>query len=153
MAKPAQKGTFTGRHMAAILVVGFGIVAAVNFTMAGFAVSGFHGTVVDNSYVASQEFNGWLEQAEQSRALGWEAAVTRDVDGFVVLSTTGVPTGAQITAQLRRPLGTREYASLIFAPVGNGQYRSADPVNDGRWTMRLFIDASGRRWAHETELP
>ena len=63
---------FTGRHMAAILVAGFGVVIAVNLMMARFAVSTFGGVVVENSYVASQEFNTWLERAAQSRAIGWE---------------------------------------------------------------------------------
>ena len=52
---------FTGYHMTAILVAFFGVVIVVNFVMARYAVATFGGTVVDNSYVASQEFNGWLK--------------------------------------------------------------------------------------------
>ena len=51
---------FTGRDMAKILVAGFGLVVAVNFGMATIAARSFSGTVVDNSYIASQKFNGWL---------------------------------------------------------------------------------------------
>ena len=54
---------FGGRQMAAIFVTGFGIVIAVNVAMASLAVESFHGTVVDNSYVASQSYNGWLGKA------------------------------------------------------------------------------------------
>ena len=143
---------FTGRHMAAILVAGFGVVVAVNFTMASYAVGGFHGIVVDNSYVASQKFNGWLEQAEASRALGWEATSTRNENGYVTLTTNGVPKGAGVTAELRRPLGDQEFETLVFAPIGDGLYRSNTPVSAGRWTMRLFITAEGQNWAEESEL-
>ena len=62
---------FGGRQMAAIFVTGFGIVIAVNVAMASLAVESFHGTVVDNSYVASQSYNGWLGKAAASKALGW----------------------------------------------------------------------------------
>ncbi|WP_299196605.1 FixH family protein [uncultured Erythrobacter sp.] len=144
---------FTGKHMAAILVGGFGIVVCVNFYMASLAVSGFHGTVVDNSYVASQQFNDWLEEAEAAEALGWTVETTRDEEGHVLVSTEAVPQGARVMAELRRPIGPREYASLSFTPLGAGRYRSSEPVAAGRWTMRLFIEAGGQHWAQESELP
>lgn len=152
MATQPKKTGFTGRHFAGIMIGGFAIVIAVNFYMASLAVGGFHGVVVENSYVASQKFNDWIDDAEASRALGWEANATRDEQGFVVLATEDVPTGATITAELRRPIGTREFAGLVFTPTGDGSYRSTEPVADGRWTMRLFIEAQGNAWAEESEL-
>jgi nitrogen fixation protein FixH len=62
---------FTGWHMTGILVAFFGVVVSVNVFMAQAAISTFGGTVVDNSYVASQKFNGWLDKAEAQKALGW----------------------------------------------------------------------------------
>lgn len=149
-SKPQTR--FTGKHMAAILVTGFGIVAAVNFTMASYATGGFHGVVVENSYVASQKFNGWLHEAEAERALGWEAKPTREGDGHIVLATKGLPEGAHITAALRRPLGAHQFTDLNFEAVGDGQYRSQQTVDHGRWTMRLHIEAEGHKWAEESEL-
>lgn len=151
MASKAKK-PFTGKHMAVILVAGFCVVAAVNFYMASLAVGGFHGIVVENSYVASQHFNDWLEDAEEARALGWEAEAVRDEEGFVVVTTSGVPESAIVTADLRRPLGEHEFAKLGFGSIGDGRYRSTQPVAEGRWTMRLFIEAGGRKWAGESEL-
>jgi len=148
----AQKRGFTGRHMLAVMVIGFGIVIAVNFTMASFAVGGFHGVVVENSYVASQQYNDWLEKAEASKALGWEAQVSRGTDGFVIVDTSDVPAGAQVTAQLRRPIGEREYASLTFSAIGEGKFRSTQSVPTGRWISRLFIETDGQEWSAESEL-
>ena len=68
-----MRGPFTGRHMALILVAGFGIVIAVNFLMAYLAARDFGGVVVENSYVASQNYNSWLKEADAQRQLGWEA--------------------------------------------------------------------------------
>jgi len=53
-------GRFTGWHMTFILVSFFAVVIAVNLTMAHFASSTFGGLVVENSYVASQKYDGWL---------------------------------------------------------------------------------------------
>lgn len=152
MTSNAQSGKFTGKHMVAIFVFGFGIVAAVNFYMASLATGGFHGIVVENSYVASQKFNGWLEEAEQARQLGWEASAARDEDGFVELTTNAVPANAIITAELRRPLGEREYASLRFGSLGDGTWRSVGPIAAGRWIVRLRIEAAGEVWSEESEL-
>ena len=58
---------FTGRHMLAILIAFFGTVIAVNMVMAVLATRTFGGLVVENSYVATRQFNGWLEQAPSVR--------------------------------------------------------------------------------------
>jgi nitrogen fixation protein FixH len=44
------------------MVAFFGVVIAVNLTMARLAIGSFGGVVVENSYVASQKFNGWLDR-------------------------------------------------------------------------------------------
>jgi nitrogen fixation protein FixH len=152
MRSSAKRGEFTGKHMLAIMVVGFGIVVAVNLTMASFAIGGFQGTVVENSYVASQRFNRWIAQAEADRALGWSAQAQRDRAGFVTVATAGVPDKAALTAELRRPIGPRERASLAFEPLGEGTYRSTEPVLPGRWTMRLTMTADGDDWTGESAL-
>ncbi|MEO0463170.1 MAG: FixH family protein [Pseudomonadota bacterium] len=153
MNQTERRREFTGTHMALIMVVGFGIVAAVNFTMASLAVGGFHGVIVDNTYVASQKFNSWLDEAEADRKLGWSVQASQDAEGYVVLASKGVPDGAKVTAALRRPIGERAEARVTFAALGNGAYRSIEPVGDGRWIMRLSIAAAGQDWAKERELP
>ncbi|HET9398451.1 MAG TPA: FixH family protein [Sphingomicrobium sp.] len=74
-----MNGSFSGRHMTAILVAFFGVVIAVNFTMALFATRTFGGVVVENSYVASQKYNGWLDAARRQEQLGW--AIEPGLDG------------------------------------------------------------------------
>jgi nitrogen fixation protein FixH len=153
MKSRSTQAAFTGRRMALIFVVGFAIVIAVNLFMAYQAVSGFHGTVVDNSYVASQKYNGWLAKAEASRRLGWTADALRRADGRVVLATTGVPAGATIAAEAERPLGDRVVIRLAFAPDGEGRWISDKPLAEGRWQMRIAIKAPGQEWAGESYLP
>lgn len=144
---------FTGRHMAAIFVGGFAIIIAVNLLMASLAVGSFHGTVVDNSYVASQKYNGWLKQASASKALGWQAVPHRRKDGRVVVETIAVPAGAAVTATAERPLGTRDFAALTFTPLGQGRWVSDESLAPGRWQLRLAIRAGDRQaWAREADL-
>ena len=148
----SRTSTFTGKHMAAVFVGGFAIIIAVNLLMASVAVGSFHGTVVDNSYVASQKYNGWLKQAAASKALGWQAVPHRRADGRVVVETIAAPASARITATAERPLGAREDTALTFAPQGQGRWVSSESLAPGRWQLRLAIRAGNQAWAGEAEL-
>lgn len=152
MASQPTPSRLTGRRVAMIFVAGFGIVAAVNFYMASLAVGGFHGVVVKNSYVASQKFNGWLEAAEASEALGWKASAERSGEGLVTITTKHVPEGAEVSAELRRPIGEHAFASLEFERAENGTFVSTRRVDAGRWTMRLTITSGEDVWMSESEL-
>ncbi|WP_230281539.1 FixH family protein [Croceicoccus sp. Ery15] len=147
-----MKGEFTGKHMLAVLVTGFGIVVAVNFTMAAFAVKGFNGVVVENSYVASQNYNGWLDRARAQEALGWSATMARAPDGRLAIATGGVPASAKVDAMLRRPMGDSTVTHLALRPRGDGAYASADPLPGGRWIVRLTVSAHGDEWKGEGEV-
>lgn len=143
--------TFTGRHMTAILVGFFGIVIAVNFSVARVALHSFSGVVVENSYVASQDFNGWLKSAKTERDLGWAATVSRDPAGRLVVETTGMPNSAKLTALLRRPLGTPEDRTEALSQVAPNRYVSKE-VDAGRWIVRVEADADGQHWAQEVPI-
>ena len=143
---------FNGRDMAKILVIGFGVVVGVNLLMATLAARNFSGVVVENSYVASQKFNGWLEESRKSDDLGWAAKPSRDGAGHLSLATTGVPKGALVTAQLRRPLGAREEISLSFAETSDSTFHSAEVLPSGRWIARVSIRADGQNWIDEAAI-
>lgn len=143
---------FTGRDMAKILVAGFGVVVAVNFGMATIAARSFSGTVVDNSYIASQKFNGWLEEARRSEQLGWSATIERDENGFLAVPTRNVPAGAAVSAELRRPIGERETQAVAFSRTDENFYRSDAPIDEGRWIARLTIASGELIWTSEAPL-
>lgn len=143
---------FTGRHMALVCCAFFGTIIAVNVTMARYASATFGGIVVENSYVASQQFNTWLEQAEAQRALGWEAVTTWRPDNRLVVALSGVPAGARVTATARHPLGRLPDRSFTFAENANGRFLSSGELPDGRWLLRLEVRADGKTWRREEEL-
>lgn len=143
---------FTGRHMLAVLVGGFALVIAVNFYMAWRATHGFGGVVVENSYVASQNFNHWLDSAKRGRALGWNADVVRDASGHLSIDAQGVPAGAGVRAELRRPLGDPAHRKIDLGSMGGGRYLSPAPLAPGRWIARITVSHGTDSWAFEEEL-
>lgn len=145
---------FTGRHMAVILVAFFGVVIAVNVLMAHYATSSFTGEVVENSYVASQNFNRWLDEARREKALGWQAGAERMADGRVSLRVVGLPADARVEAVARHPLGRAPDRALAFRPAPGqpGHFVSAEALPEGRWRLRLTIRAGGSAWRAERDV-
>lgn len=143
------KSEFTGKKMLAVMVGSFGVVIAVNFTMASFATGSFSGVVVENSYVASQKFNGWLDEAERQEALGWSVQAERSGDRLAI-RTEGVPSDAIVTAELRRPIGQPETITVTFSPGREaGALLSREQVPAGRWIARLNVVAGDDHWRRE----
>lgn len=138
---------FTGRHMLASMFAFFGTIIAVNMTMAIFAARTFGGTVVDNSYVATREFNGWLRQARAQDALGWDSGIALDAERRILVSLDhrGMPlTGAALGAVARHPVGRQEDARLAFVEIAPGRFRSMGALPAGRWQVHFEIRRGGR---------
>jgi nitrogen fixation protein FixH len=136
---------FTGWHMATILITFFGIVIAVNLVMARFAVSTFGGTVVDNSYVASQNYNRWLAAADAQARLGWVSKVRLDPARRLALlvSKDGAPL-ANLTAQglAIHPLGRTPSIPLTFELSSTGALLSKQALPAGRWRVQITLRRS-----------
>ena len=143
---------FTGWHMAAIVVAFFAAVIGVNSLNAWLAGSTFGGVVVENSYVASQDYNRWLDEAKAEQALGWSEVTTWRPDGRVVVALKGAPANAVIIAMARHPLGALPDRRLTFDVLANGHYLSRQALPEGRWTLRLTIAADGRIWRRQESL-
>jgi nitrogen fixation protein FixH len=144
--------TFTGWHMATILFAFFGIIIAVNLVNARYASSTFGGVVVENSYVASQDFNRWLDEAKNEKALGWDAVTTWRPDGRIVVALRGVPESAVIRAMARHPLGRLPDNALTFDHIGEGKFLSRQALPEGRWNVRLTVAAEGHVWRRQDHL-
>jgi nitrogen fixation protein FixH len=138
--------------MAMILIAGFGVVIAVNLVMARLAVSTFGGVVVENSYVASQEFNKWLAAADRSRAIGWHPVLSRLDDGRIQAAFAPKAAPLKLVGIARHPLGRLPDTPLAFAAAGPGRFVSTAPLAPGRWVVRLEGRAGGSEWRGEAPL-
>jgi nitrogen fixation protein FixH len=147
--KPSAARPFTGRHAFWMFVAFFGVIMAVNFTMARYASSTFGGIVVKNSYVASQEFNNWLEQAEEQASWGWTVTRSWRDDGRIAVALADVPGVATISATARHPLGRRDDVALTFTQQADGSFVSDAALPADRWIMRLQVEAEGKVWRAE----
>lgn len=131
----------TGGKVLAIMVSFFGVIIAVNLTLAYNAVSTFPGLEVKNAYVASQNFN---EELAAQQALGW--TVTADIDdNILVLAITNEDgTPAQI-ATLNAVVGAATHVRDDQTPEFiylDGAFRAPVTIRQGNWNIRLVATAS-----------
>lgn len=155
MTDQSKRKPFTGWHMTAILVAFFGVVMAVNFTMAKLASSSFGGTVVDNSYVASQHYNEWLRRAADQERLGWQEQVDLDATRHirVAIRKDDHPlAGLTLQATLSHPLGRTPARAMIFEPASKGVLRSTQAVPAGRWWLDLAVRRADERARYRVNL-
>ena len=75
---------FTGWHMLGLMVGGFGIIIAVNLTLAWNAIATFPGLETRNSYVISQSFQA--DRAAQN-ALQWDVSAAIEEGTLTVVVT------------------------------------------------------------------
>jgi len=146
--KATGRKKFTGYHATMIIVAFFAVVVSVNMVMARFALSTFGGTVVDNSYVASQKYNEWLEQARDQQAYGWNVSPAVRSGNGVSLNLTGADgaalQGATVVAVAEHPVGRAEPFDISFAEGRPGEYTSIETIPAGRWKLKLVISQADK---------
>ena len=142
---------FTGRHMFGVLIVMFGVIIAVNLTMARYAVTTFGGTVVDNSYVATREYNRWLAEAAAQKRLEWhlETELGPQRRLRITVDRAGAPINGRISVIASHPLGRAPDRPIDFARVGEGHYLAKEMLPPGRWLLNITV-RKNRDVAHFT---
>ncbi len=134
---------FTGYHAAAMIVSFFAVVVIVNLVMAQFALSTFSGTVVDNSYVASQKYNDWLAQARTQQAHGWTVSPAlrkADKANITITAVDGAPLQrATMTGIAEHPIGQADPFEISFTQKGSGEFESVETLPAGRWKLKIII--------------
>ncbi len=142
----AQSGArFTGWHMLMIMVAFFGTVITVNGYMAYEASTSWTGLIVKNGYVASQDYNHQLAEAQAQAARGWHGDIGF-ADGVVAFTLTdrdGNPvklTG--VSATVGRPAFDKDDHTLSLAYAGNARYEAADALAQGPWAITVTGQSS-----------
>ncbi|SNS14196.1 FixH family protein [Tropicimonas sediminicola] len=130
----------TGRKVFIITASAFGVIIAVNITMAVLAVGSFPGLEVKNSYVASQTFND--DKAAQE-ALGW--TVDADVeDGLLTIAFTGRSGYPVEVESLEAILGRATHVKDDFEPdfsYRDGTFTAPVDLAPGNWNIRMVATA------------
>ena len=130
-------GEIKGWHVFSGFVLGFGVIIAVNMTLAINAVRTFPGLEVKNSYVASQSFEA--DRAAQT-ALGWDVSA-RVESGVLKLKVlqNGTPIAPNVeTAIFGRATHIAEDETLQLVHNGT-EFEAPVAVSDGNWNLRLRL--------------
>ena len=139
-ANPTPEREFTGWHMAITMIAFFGVIISVNLTMAILASSTWTGLIVKNGYVASQDFNKNLEQADAQNALGWKSSF--DYAGgeirFGLVDRDGTPVAINTaTALLSRPSHENGDHAVPLAALLDGVMHADHTLDPGGWIIRI----------------
>lgn len=138
---------FTGRHMLAIMLAFFGVIIAVNVTMATVAGMSWTGFVVRSSYVAGLEFDDKVAAARKQHALGWSAvlSIAGGKADFRLVDAHGatIPLRAA-TLTLRSPVSDARDVTIAFSET-DGMAELA--ITDGAWIADVQAETSdGTPW-------
>ncbi|OWK18922.1 cytochrome oxidase [Mesorhizobium amorphae CCBAU 01583] len=134
---------FTGKHMLLTILAFFGVVIGVNLTMATLANTSWTGLVVENTYVASQQFNQKAEEGRVQAALGWTSKLTI-AEGEVrySLSDAGKPVPLQgVKVLFRHPAYEAEDKSITLASAVGQEFAAQHTPRDGVWIVEIDADA------------
>lgn len=137
---------FTGRKMLFSILAFFGVIIAANMTMMTFALSTHTGTVVPNSYVASQDFNARIEADAAQRARGWQAefAYAEGVATVRIKARAGDPVeGLKIVGLIGRPVSEAYDQVLLLAEHAPGQYTAPVDLGPGAWRLEAVAALPG----------
>lgn len=142
----------TGRKVFLITASAFGVIIAVNVTMAVLAVGTFPGLETKNSYVASQQFD---RDREAQLALGWtiDAAVADDTLRLAITDRAGAPVmPASITATLGRATHVADDTTPVFTYDGTALTAPVD-LAPGNWNLRFVATAEdGTKFRQRVQL-
>ena len=153
-AKPFTRRTFTGRHAFLAIAGGFAVVFAVNGIMAYFAINNQPGLIVEDSYVAGQQFNDGLEQGRAQARLGWtfEAGTSNGRLLLEARDSRGQPlVGLSGEVTLSHPYGSEPATILPLVALGDGRY-SAGPVGAGRQVAEIRTRRGGQQHYQQIRL-
>lgn len=143
----------TGWHVFGMFVLGFGIIIAVNLSLAWNAVRTFPGLEVKNSYIASQSFD--RNRAAQT-ALNWVVAARLDGQQLVLtIAQNGQPVvpvieeavfgRATSVASDQQPVfkfDGQAFVAPVEAGAGNWNLRLTARAADGtRFQQRIIVES------------
>jgi nitrogen fixation protein FixH len=136
---------FTGRDMAFLTVAFFAVVVSVNVLMAVIANGSWTGLVVQNSYVASQQFNGKTAELERAAAMDVHATLSYQNEeiSIVLRDSSGAAVKvAGVSLNIGRPSHEGEDRILQMACSADGLCRAPAHLGPGVWTGEVSAELS-----------
>ncbi len=130
----------TGKHVLIGFVAAFGVIIGVNLLLAVSAIRTFPGLEVENSYVASQEFD---DRKAAQEALGWSVSA-KHAGGLLILRITGEDGAPVAVADLDATVGRATHVQDDQTPdfrFDGTAYVAPVALGDGNWNIRMTARA------------
>jgi nitrogen fixation protein FixH len=146
---------FTGWHMLFIMLAFFGVIIAVNVTMAVLAGRSWTGLVVKNSYVASQHFNEDLAEARRQAARGWTSKLAYGEQhfAFTLKDSNAQPVVLDdLKVSVGRPASEVQDQTVALRHVGDGRYRGDVALEPGIWMIRITGGAGEHAYRRDSRI-
>jgi nitrogen fixation protein FixH len=155
MTSPEDGGfRLTGRHVLTTLIIFFGVVFAVNFTMVHYATSTFSGMEDDSPYKNGLAYNTDINAGRKQNERGWkiDASIVKvsDDETHIVLQTLDAQgaalAGLDGTIRLERPADRRLDLAGALSRTGDGRYQvTVGAVSNGQWDLVIELERGGER--------
>jgi nitrogen fixation protein FixH len=143
-----REARIEGKHVLVGMVAFFGVVIAVNVTLAVLASTSWTGLSVENGYVASQRFNAELAEARRQAEFGWKVdfGYRKERLELALADASGQPlTGFAVRVELERPSTDKEDRHVALAEYRPGVYAATGSLKAGQWDADVTIrDGAGR---------
>jgi nitrogen fixation protein FixH len=145
-------GILSGRKVFVMVFAFFGVIIAVNATLAVFAIETLSGTEVASAYSASLAYQHEIDAAHQQNDRHWNVSATtkRDASGNVSVGISAHDardrpiTGLALSVRLQRPVDKRLDRDAVLAEQAPGAYGvRLTNVAAGQWDLVIEADSDG----------
>jgi nitrogen fixation protein FixH len=123
----------------------FGTIIAVNITMAVISATSWTGLVVENSYVASQEFDDKRAAHQAQLDAGWTSSLNYVGDTAVLAVADGSGRPVELGApmlQINRPVGGHDDQHVALTRQADGTYTGPVALGAGVWEARVDVPST-----------
>ncbi|TBG50852.1 cation transporter (plasmid) [Rhizobium leguminosarum] len=143
---------FTGLHMLLATSAFFGVVIAVNVTMAFYASSSWSGLVVKNTYVASQEFNRKAAAMKAMAGIEGNLSIKGHEIRYDIHDKSGSPAIVDdVVLNFKRPVGDHEDFHLTLRKTAAGRFEAEHDLAEGDWIVEAISRNGGVVVMHEAK--
>ena len=153
--KSEPQAEFKGVHFLLCMMAFFGVIIAVNLTMAVLASTSWTGLVVKNTYVASQQFNGTLEQAKAQRDLGLSSDIAYQAGqlSFILRGKSGEQLNPQtVMLEIGRPAYEQSDSTYQLMPSSDASFELNLPLAQGIWQLTLHAMVDGVQYRRDARI-